>query len=286
MEPPFDDVATRVIALSGTALRLIASMKGKHYTTLRDATFKNRKQLPSGLVKQLSDLNTAATILRHYTDPWAADFVSRLEDGLKCIESDEASAKDVGSDGLGFEVLHMVEEEIVHIQEEIVRDQNAVEQGCDIQQQDVHVPEVQAFYMGDEVSVGVQTMHDFQNTQLCTGIEQVLDEITRAALLKLLSEVAIARDCIATGFMGCEAGEAVRPARLARPARRTRQARPLSYTIKRARWSSGRLLAQHILASLCSILLFGNLGRPLLKVMGGTMARLSPSPCHCFMMIA
>ena len=178
MEPPFDDVATRVLALSGTALRIIAGRRGQHYVTLRDATFKNRKLLPSGIVKQLSDLSTAATVMRHYTGPWACDFVKRLEDGLKCVGEMSTTNTWASSDGQEpTEVpAHMIQEDIVH-------DQGTSQQECYSQQQvggdeGATVPKVQELYMGDEVSVGVQTVHDLQNTlgdEVSVGVQTMHD---------------------------------------------------------------------------------------------------------------
>ena len=92
MAPPTDDVAAKILGLSGAALRLIAEKRNQHFATLRDATHRNRRAMPTNLVKQLNDLNTAATVLRHYTEPWGHDFLNRLASSLETTGVDDTKA--------------------------------------------------------------------------------------------------------------------------------------------------------------------------------------------------
>ena len=84
----------------------ISSSLGTHCSTLRDAAFRLRKgrRVSSSLAKQLAQLNSASSRLRHYTTPWAdnlldsIDRARRLESEPLVDEVFEDCSEDLGAE--------------------------------------------------------------------------------------------------------------------------------------------------------------------------------------------
>jgi len=96
-----------VADLSGAVaelLGLLSTKNERHHRSLHDALYGARGLLPSGLRKQLQDLNCAHTFMRHFTAAGLRDLVAHTHDALDGAMHDPVSGTpDKDQDLLGWD---------------------------------------------------------------------------------------------------------------------------------------------------------------------------------------
>jgi len=68
--------------LAKSALVMLAEHQGVHFSSLGQAMPTLRRQVSSGLYKELQRVNIAASVLRHFTQPWADCLLQRFKGEL------------------------------------------------------------------------------------------------------------------------------------------------------------------------------------------------------------
>jgi len=91
-----------IMDVANHSQRAISQMLGVHCSSLRDATFRLRKQfgkaIPSRLLKKLAQLNGAASLLRHFSSQWGARLLHELSQATSVSGGDTELAPGSTSD--------------------------------------------------------------------------------------------------------------------------------------------------------------------------------------------
>ena len=79
---PVQDAAALVVAVHGSALRLLAMKTGRHFTGLEQAS-RSCSMLPSRLKKRLVVVDHAFSLIRHITEPSVGQSLAELDAAIE-----------------------------------------------------------------------------------------------------------------------------------------------------------------------------------------------------------